>query len=68
MVYDSVGQPKASKPEVPVSTAGGSCFSIVFIANLINYISNYYRIFINQNARRNVTILIVLSGTPRCYL
>ena len=34
--YDSVGQPKASKPEVPSTTLGSSCFSLVFIKNLIN--------------------------------
>ena len=38
-VYGSVGQPTivmaiASKPEVPGSTPGGSCFSLVFINNL----------------------------------
>ena len=35
-VYDSVGQPKAGKPEVPGSTPGSSCFSLMFIKNLIN--------------------------------
>ena len=40
-VYGSVGQPKASNPwltsaEVPGSTPGSSCFSPVFIKNLIN--------------------------------
>ena len=35
-VYGSVGQPKASKPEVPSSTPGSSCFSFVFIKNLID--------------------------------
>ena len=35
-VYGSVGQPKAYKPEVPGSTLGSSCFSLVFIKNLIN--------------------------------
>ena len=32
-------KPKASKPEVPGSTPGSSCFSLVFIKNLINDIS-----------------------------
>ena len=39
-VDGSVGQPKASilayKPEVPGSTPDSSCFSLVFIKNLIN--------------------------------
>ena len=35
-VNGSVGQPKASKPEVPFSTPGSSCFTLVFIKNLIN--------------------------------
>ena len=35
-VYGSVRQPKASKPEVPGSTPGSSCFSLAFIENLIN--------------------------------
>ena len=34
-VYGSMGQPKASKPEVPGSTPDSSCFSLVFIKNLI---------------------------------
>ena len=34
--YGSVGQPKASNPEFPGSTPGGSCFSLVLIKNLIN--------------------------------
>ena len=29
-VYGSMGQPKASKPEVPSTTPGSSCFSLVF--------------------------------------
>ena len=29
-VYGSVGQPKASKPEVLDSIPGSSCFSLVF--------------------------------------
>ena len=35
-VYGSVGQSKASKQEVPGSTSGNSCFSLVFIKNFIN--------------------------------
>ena len=35
-VDGSVGQPKASKSEVPGPTPGSSCFSLVFIENLIN--------------------------------
>ena len=35
-VDGSVGQPKASKPEVPGSIPVSSCFSLVFIKNLIN--------------------------------
>ena len=35
-VYGSVGQPKASKPEVLVSTPGCYCYSLVYINNLIN--------------------------------
>ena len=34
-VYGSEGQPKASKPDVPGSTKDSSCFSLVFIKNLI---------------------------------
>ena len=33
---------KASKPEFPGSTQGSSCFSLVFIKNLINDKSNSY--------------------------
>ena len=32
-VYGSVGQPKASKRDVPGSTPGSSCLSLVFIKN-----------------------------------
>ena len=39
-VYDSMGQPKASKPDVPGSTPGSSCFSLVFIKNLIKVNQN----------------------------
>ena len=35
-VYGSVEEPKYSKPEVPSTTPGSSCFSFVFIKNLIN--------------------------------
>ena len=35
-VDGSVGQPKASKPEVPGSHPGSYLFSLVFIKNLIN--------------------------------
>ena len=34
-VYGLVGQPKSNKPEVPDSNTGSSCFSLVFIKNLI---------------------------------
>ena len=34
-IYGSVGQPKASKPEVPSLTPGSSSFSLVFIYTLI---------------------------------
>ena len=47
-VYGSVGQPKASKPEVPSSNPGSSCFSLVFIKNLINDKS--------KHKKKNVTI------------
>ena len=33
-VYGSVGQKKASKPEIWCSTLGSSCFYLVFIKNL----------------------------------
>ena len=35
-VDGSVGQPKASKPEVPCTTPDSSCFSLVFFKNLIH--------------------------------
>ena len=59
-VDGSVGQPKASKPEVPVSTPGSYCFSLVFIKNLIHNKSKY--------KKNNVTIYFVLSGGPHSYL
>ena len=64
-VDGSVGQPKASiliayKPEVLSSTPGSSCFSLVFINNLINFKS--------KNKKKNVSICIVLSGAPHSYL
>ena len=50
----------AYKPEVPSSTPDSSCFSLVFIKNLINDTS--------KHKKKNVTICIVLSGAPHCYL
>ena len=59
-VYSSVGQPKASKPEVPVSTPDSSCFSHGFIKNLIYDKSKYQK--------KKVTSCIVFSGAPHSYL
>ena len=59
-VDGSVGQPKASKPEVPGTTPDSSCFSLVFIKNLINDKS--------KHKNKNVTICFVLSGAPHSYL
>ena len=59
-VDGSVGQPKASKPEVPCSTPDIYCFSLVFIKNLINDKS--------KHKKKNVTICFVLSGAPLSYL
>ena len=53
-VDGSVGQPKASKPEVLDSTPSSSCCSIVFIKNLINDKS--------KHKEKYVTICIILSG------
>ena len=53
-VDGSVGQSKASKPEVPGTTPDSSCFSLVFIKNLINDKS--------KHKKKNVTICFVLSG------
>ena len=55
-----MGQPKASKPEVPGSTPGRSCFSLVFIKNLIHDKS--------KHKKKNVTICFVLSGAPHSHL
>ena len=49
-----------SKPEVPGSTPDSSCFSLVFIKNLINDKS--------KHKKKNVTICFVLSGAPHSYL
>ena len=54
-VYGSVGQPKASQPDLPSLTPGSSCFSLVFIKNLINDKS--------KHDNKNVAICIVLSLT-----
>ena len=35
-VYGSMGQPKANNLEVPDSTPGSYCFSLVFIKKLVN--------------------------------
>ena len=59
-MYIPMGQPKASKPEVSGSTPGSSCFSLVFIKNLINDKS--------KHKKKNVTIYIVLSGASHSYL
>ena len=59
-LYGSVAQLKASKPEVPVSTPGSSCFSLEFINNLINDKS--------KHKKKNVTICIVFSGAPHSYV
>ena len=63
-VDGSVEQPKASKywlkPEVPSSTPGSSCFSLVFIKNLINDKS--------KHKKKNFTICFVLSGASHSYL
>ena len=66
-MYGSVGQPTASKPsadlqvlDIPSSTPGSSCFSLVFIKTLINDKS--------KHKKTNVTICIVLSGAPHSYL
>ena len=49
-----------SKTEVPGSTPGSYCFSLVFIKNLINDKS--------KHKKKNVTICFVLSGAPHSYL
>ena len=49
----SVGQPKASKPDVPGSTPGSSCFSLVFIKN-----------FINDKSKHKKTILLIVLYCP----
>ena len=54
-VYGSVGQPKASKPEVPGSTPGSSCFSPVFIKNLINDKSKH---------KNNMLLFVLYSPGP----
>ena len=54
--YDYV----TSKQEVPGSTQGSSCVSLVFIKNLINDKS--------KHEKKNVTICFVLSRAPRSYL
>ena len=59
-VYGPVGQPKASKPEVLSLTPGSSCFSLVFINNLINDNS--------KHKKNNVTLCFVLSWAPHSYL
>ena len=59
-VYSLVGQPKASKTKVPYLTPGSSCFSLVFIKNLINDKS--------KHKKKNVTICIVFSGASHSYL
>ena len=45
------------KPEVPGSTPDSSCFSLVFIKNLINDKS--------KHKKTNVNIFFVLSGAPQ---
>ena len=55
-----MGKAKASKSEVPDSTPGSSCFSLVFIKNLINDKS--------KHKKKNITICIVLSGASYSYL
>ena len=45
-----MGQPKASKPEVPGSTLDSSCFSIEFITKLIT---------INRNTRTKVLLFVL---------
>ena len=41
-IYEySVEQSKSSKPEVPSSTPGSSCFSLLIIKNLINIKSKH---------------------------
>ena len=59
-VDGSVGQPKACKSEVPGTTPDISCFSLVFIKNLIKDKS--------KHKKKNVTICFVLSGAPHSYL
>ena len=49
-VDGSVGQPKDSNPEVPSSTPGSSCFSLVFIKNLIH----------DKSKHKKKTLLFVL--------
>ena len=44
--YTSVGQPKASKPEVPGLTSDSSCFSLVFIKNVITDISKHKKMLL----------------------
>ena len=56
----AVVQPKASKPEVPGSTPGSSCFSLVFIKNLIHDKS--------KHKTKLFTICFVLSGAPHSYV
>ena len=51
-VHGSVGQPKASKPEIPGTTTGSSCFSLVFIKNFIN----------DKSKHKNKMLLFVLYG------
>ena len=57
-VYGSVGQPKASKPEVPDSTLGSSCSSLLFIKNSINDKSKHKKTFFTIV---NKYIYVVLS-------
>ena len=61
-VYCSMGQPKASKPKIPSSTPGISCFSLVFIKNLINDKS--------KHKKKHVTIvqIYLYCIVPQSYL
>ena len=55
-VYGSVGKPRASNPEVPYSTPGSSCFSLMFSKNLIN--DKY------ENTRKKMLLFVLYCPGP----
>ena len=66
VVYGSVGQPKASKPEVPGSSPGSTCFSLVFIKNLINQCYYLYCIVLGPSQLFITCISLWLLGGSIC--